>query len=183
MAAEPAQHIGIGARQFDCACQRARAKRAGAAAARHPHLRQPVRHNGAERDIAEEGICHRHPIEQHQSAAGSITAQCPQSGPLRRWIGRAAIRPAELLEPGDCAQSIFDPARTGRHQGIAINELDVISRAGRCGRQATALYHDQSFIALILHAIDLLAQRRACRRHGCRCHRQRSDQMQPTISP
>ena len=128
--AQQAQVARPRAFQLDRAGHGARAERARPTAARHPHRRQSLGRERAERDIAEERIGHRHPVEQHQAAAGSVAAQRAQRHALRRRVGRTAVRTAKLLKPGHPRQHILDPARCRAGQRLAGQHGHVIGRSG-----------------------------------------------------
>ena len=135
------------ARQLDRPRDRPRTERARPAAARHPHPAEPIRRNRVERDIAEERIGERHPVEQHQRAARGVAAERAQRHALCRGIGRAAVGAAELLEAGDIEQHVLDPARGVPRQPVARDRHRTISgHAGRDG-QGLAQHHDVGAVA------------------------------------
>ncbi len=134
-AVHPRQVAPRRADQFDrprhCAC----AERPRAAAARHPHRRQPVTDDRGEGNMPEKRFGHRHPVEQHQRPAGGIAAQRPQRHTLRCWVGGSAVRSAKLLKPGDIAEHIFDPTRGITRQSFPLDHDRSIGRRTRWQRQ------------------------------------------------
>ena len=88
--------------------KRARAINAGTAATRDPRLAQSDGLKRRPGHPTAKGITLRHAVEHQQRARGGIAAQATQCRTLARSIGRARIRPAELLESSDIAQRIFD---------------------------------------------------------------------------
>ena len=147
LSGEAIQRVDPGAFQLDRTRQRACAERPRSAAPRDADLRKPLGRDRAERDIAEEGIAHRYTVEQHQCPTCGIAAQRAQRGPLRRGIGRTAVRPAELLEPGDRGQRVLDPARGNREQLVAVDYLRIVSGRGG-GRIETRTGDDDHLVPI-----------------------------------
>ncbi|CUS44394.1 hypothetical protein MGWOODY_Smn1166 [hydrothermal vent metagenome] len=109
------------AREFDRPGDCAGAERSRATPARDSHARKTIGDQRVERDVAEERIGKRYPVEQYERPARCVPAQGAQRHALGRRIGRPAVRPAKLLEPGDIGQHVLDPARSISAQPVAVN--------------------------------------------------------------
>ena len=137
-AGEQAEIPGVGAFELDRARDRARAERAGAAAARDDDVAQALGRDRRQRDIAEERVRHRHAVEQHLRPAGGVAAERAQGHPLGRGVGRAAVRPPELLEPGDVLQRVVEPPGAGGGNLLLVERGVVVGRRRRSLREPLA---------------------------------------------
>ena len=117
--------VGGGAVELDRPAQCPRSEPPVPGAVRDHDPPEPVGGISREADPAPERVVLRHAVEDQQGAAAGVAAEPAQRQRLAGGVGRARIRAAEALQPGDVAQEILEPAAGGGQDARAVDPGDV----------------------------------------------------------